>query len=203
VPHAVQITEYGRAVHRPLTALVTMAVTVAVAAPASAAATQAELFQPFAHGRPTVQVHHASGSCFSGSIASPRRDAWRCFVGNAIADPCFSSSSVHGVVVCPDPSVRTGVEIRLTKPLPHRLGNHTRPSLRVRPWQLEISDGRACSALTGTSVALGGVRMNYGCQGGLGLWGAPRRSSQPWTMLAARPGARHLHARQAIVRAWM
>jgi hypothetical protein len=180
-----------------------MAATAAVAAPASAADTQAEVFQPFAHGRPTVQIHHASGACFSGSIASPRRDAWRCLIGNAIADPCFSSRSAHGIVVCPDPSVRTGVEIRLTKPLPRHLGNHAAPSLTLAPWLIEIAGGRRCQPLTGTSVAIGAVRMNYGCSGGLGLWGQPRRSTKPWTILAARPSAKHLDARRAIVRAWM
>src|SRR5665213_51415 len=43
-------------------------------------------------GQPTGAISaHASGYCWEGSAAAPRADAWRCFEGNDILDPCFGS----------------------------------------------------------------------------------------------------------------
>lgn len=53
--------------------------------------------------------------------------------GNEIEDPCFSTSLSASSVVCPDaPWKNTGIEIRLTKPLPLRyagLRGRTQPNL--------------------------------------------------------------------------
>jgi hypothetical protein len=179
----------------------------ALAGPASApaSATRAQVFRAFTpagHPMLTVTVRRR-GSCFSGSIATPRRDAWRCMSGNEIFDPCFSSSAAHGVVVCPALNLTTGAQLRLTKPLPRRYANHRRPSLRLEPWELELTHGRRCRIITGATTVVGGKRLNYGCTGGISLWGLPSRRTPHWTILSGSPSTHHLHARQMIVRAWM
>ena len=126
------------------------------------------VFQAFnSAGRPTIQVRSTSGECFSGSAATTRRDAWRCRVGNRIYDPCFSSGSARGVVICPTNLRLTGgIRIRLTQPLPRRFGNNRAPSLALQPWDIELANGWRCRILTGATDVFSGMRLNYGCSGG-------------------------------------
>src|SRR4051794_37844520 len=64
---------------------------LASAEPASVA-TRARVFRPFtASGRSRLHTKTRRGECFTGSLATVRRDAWRCIVGNGLIDPCFSS----------------------------------------------------------------------------------------------------------------
>jgi hypothetical protein len=194
------------ALRRLIVVLVAAAV---VAVPASAVArttTTATIFQAFKpDGTPTLHARAKSGHCFTGSITINRKDAWRCFVGNGLFDPCFSSTLAPGKVMCPNVQLNGGVEIRLTKGLPRAMGNHKRPSLRDQPWDIQLTSGRHCVFASGASNILHGVRMNYFCdaRGAFGLWGFPNRRSEPWTILSAPATARHLHGRSAIRRAWM
>ena len=107
-----------------------MTALVALALPASAAArghTIETVFHAFrADGTPSIHVQTRSGYCYSGSLAIDRTDAWRCFVGNFIYDPCFSSSIAPGEVVCPDLAITGGIEINLTRRLPRRLADSGR-----------------------------------------------------------------------------
>jgi hypothetical protein len=51
------------------------------------------IFHPFkADGAPTIHVRSRSGYCYTGSLTIARSDAWRCFVGNYLYDPCFSAN---------------------------------------------------------------------------------------------------------------
>jgi hypothetical protein len=180
-----------------------------MAAPASAVGattTTATIFQAFKpNGTPTLHTRSKSGHCFTGSLAINRNDAWRCFVGNFLFDPCFSSALAPGRVVCPNAQVNGGVELRLTKGLPRAMGNHKRPSLRDQPWDIQLASGRHCQFSSGASNFAQGVRLNYFCGAGakFGLWGFPSRRSEAWTILSAPFTAKHLHTRAAISRAWM
>jgi hypothetical protein len=89
---------------------------------------------------------HANGYCWVTSIASQRRDAYRCMVGNRIYDPCFERSQEQ--VACPaDASKNTGLLMTLTKPLPQP---HASPIDNV--WQMRLASGALCSAGTGTTL---------------------------------------------------
>lgn len=168
--------------------------------------TRGTIFEPFAaDGSPTIPVRETSGYCWTGSLATPRRDAWRCFRGNFIVDPCFSSAAVPGTVVCPNIGMINGVELDLTKPLPRKYANHARPSLRLQPWNLELTSGRHCVFATGATTIVDGKRLNYGCNGqGNGvLWGYPNRRSQPWTIPFGPYNATRLTGRASIRQAWM
>jgi hypothetical protein len=98
-----------------------------------------------------------------------------------------------------------GVELDLTKPLPRKYANHAQPSLRLQPWNLELTSGRHCSFATGATTIVDGKRLNYGCNGhGNGvLWGYPDRRSQPWTIQFGPYNAMHLTGHASIRQAWM
>jgi hypothetical protein len=172
---------------------------------AAAPGTKVFLFRAFtSKGRPTIRVTHVRGSCFSGSDATPRDDAWRCSFGDELADPCFSSARATGVVLCPSADPASGTEITLSARLPRAQANRAQPSKNLHPWDLRLSSGRYCEFSGGATSAVAGVRLNYFCEGltDSGLWGWPDRASSPWTIFVAPFNAKSLTRRVAIERAW-
>jgi hypothetical protein len=167
--------------------------------------TTATVYEAFSyHGVVEPHVTSATGTCFTSSDVTRRDDAWRCLVGNALYDPCFSSQLAFGIVVCPVPWQDSGTEIHLSKPLPAS-GSHTIPSLSLQPWAVETAAGAFCVLSSGASSVVHGKRLNYFCgkNAKQGLWGFPSRKKQPWTILLAPPNAKVLKHRIAVVRAWM
>lgn len=173
----------------------------------SQAGTSVVVYQAFtARGSVSLHTRSRSGHCPSGSEATPRRDAWRCFSGNLVLDPCFSSAHDRGVVVCPEaPWLKDGIEIHLTKPLVSADGNHATPSPSLQPWALELASGLRCRFAEGATNVVEGHRLDYFCAGAGSqpLWGLPDRATMPWTILVAPLQARSLSERAAIGRAWM
>ena len=164
------------------------------------------VFKPYlSAGEPAFPFRTESGHCFTGSLAINRTDAWRCIVGNVIHDPCFSSTLDPGGVLCPDRQVTSGIDIRLTKRLPRALADSGKPSLRNQPWDIELMNGRHFVFSSGATNVVHGVRLNYFCGASCnyGLWGFPRRSTQPWTILVGPFTAKALHERRAIRHVWM
>jgi hypothetical protein len=116
------------------------------------------------------------GSCWISSIALPRAGAWRCMIGNAIFDPCFTTTDISDAVICgANPATSdTGFLMRLTKPLPSA---SPVASSRLSPWIVELAIGQGqvpgpyampppktfCSALTGTMPAVDGLAVPYSC----------------------------------------
>jgi hypothetical protein len=169
----------------------------------AATPTTATIYQAFSyHGLVIPHVRVVSGYCWENSNVTERGDAWRCFVGNHIHDPCFSSTFAFGVVVCATPWNDTGVEIRLSRPLPTP-SSHAGPSLALQPWAIETAAGAECVLSSGASAVVHGHRLNYFCGTKVGLWGFPTRTSQPWTILSAPFNATTLSHRVAIRHAWM
>jgi hypothetical protein len=160
---------------------------VATAAGAAAQTTRVTIYRPFAAGKlaPGLVVSKTvKGSCFSGSSADPRSDAWRCFIGNFINDPCFSSPGLSWVA-CPENGTPFGkrvVKLTLTKPLPKGFGNHGSAG-QGNPWALKLAGGRVCTFLTGATSAYHGKRVNYGCTPTVFLAGSPNRSKPTWTIV--------------------
>jgi hypothetical protein len=123
-------------------ALLTGALVFVSASLADAGHTQVIVYHP-AHMAVTKTVQ---GSCWEGSIAANRSDAFRCMAGNAISDPCFVRDSKS--VACPDiPTSDTGIVIELTKPLPANpvSGAET-------PWAMSLESNIRCRAGTGTVI---------------------------------------------------
>jgi hypothetical protein len=169
--------------------------------------TQLSIYAPFsASGTPTVRVTNTvRGHCWTGSLAAAREDAWRCMSGNFIYDPCFSSASAQGIVLCPatGPWNSAAIEIRLTRSLPNQYGNKGKPSTSGLPWALVTMSGWKCRLATGATTVVDGRRANYGCTRTKDwLWGAPMRRSEPWRIYAASGTARKLSRTIAIRAAW-
>lgn len=102
------------------------------------------------------------GSCWTGSIAVLRKGAWRCMLGNAIYDPCFSIASRPGAVVCgADPATaRPGFVVELTKPLP---APDLPAQVKPEPWIMQLADGTVCEKMTGTIAFVDGQPIPWGC----------------------------------------
>ena len=147
-------------------------------------------------GDPTVpEFTERRGSCNSGSFVNPRSDAWRCFVGNRIYDPCFENPVYEREVICvASPWVRTGVVVR------SRLDPADRYPIRgFRAWALRLKNGRGCVFVSGASSVVMGRRLNYVCRlrrfgedmnchlhgAALFLFGTPDRRRATWTILQA------------------
>ena len=200
-------------------ALLLAAAVGALALPAGATAGSAAAITVFhaftSAGEPALATTAARGYCWTGSIAADRRDAWRCFVGNEIHDPCFSAAAAPGIVLCPNPELTHATEIHLTKPLPTAMADHAAPSVHSRPWLIELGASRAagtagarCEAVTGASSQVDGVAERYFCTGALasmGLWGAPAHGAAGWSIRIAPDSAGSLAGavRVAIEHMWV
>jgi hypothetical protein len=87
-----------------------------------------------------------NGSCWTTSIASRRKDAFRCMSGNSIHDPCFAINAK--TVACPEnPAENSGVRIALTKALPPANSGNTHNT-----WMMKLSGGAMCNVGTGTVI---------------------------------------------------
>jgi hypothetical protein len=167
--------------------------------------TAVRIYFPFAaHGQIVAGLHvrrNVRGYCWVGSIVAYRRaNAWRCFVGNEIHDPCFSSKFVRDYVLCSDAPWSSAVtRIRLAKSLPY--GNNPSDPTRGEPWALKLASGTTCGFMQGATAFVGGKRLNYGCTNGLTLYGDPRRTRPQWTILASHPHSHRL-APVGITVAW-
>lgn len=128
-----------------------------------------------------------AGDCWTSSIASPRNDAWRCMVGNAIHDPCFATTN-NKIVVCYDnPSdAQSSIAISLTKPLPNN-----NSAQKYLPIFLKLADGSTCTPFTGTLSMVNKMIVSYGCSDSkpcdsngcqylTGLTGKPQKGRTWW-----------------------
>jgi hypothetical protein len=173
--------------------------TQAVARAAAGAATQVRIFTPVS-GDGSATIHISSrprGYCWTTSNVIRHADAWRCFVGNFIHDPCYSGSgATENTVICPEggPWVGSGIEIRLTRPLPEAPPTTSQPEPPSGlPWALQLADGSNCQFLQGATSVVAGLRFNYSCTPDhLSLYGEPRRSSAAWTIYSGAASSSQL-----------
>jgi hypothetical protein len=121
----------------------------------------------------------ARGYCFTASLAAAgEADAYRCFAGNAINDPCFAASAHARTVACFLDPWHPVTLLRLTRPLPR----HGPLLAGALPWAIETESGLRCTYFTGATAPMGGERINYGCTKGWFLIGAPDTRQPLWTI---------------------
>ncbi len=163
----------------------------------AAAATEVRIFTPVSpSGAPTIKITKtADGRCWEGSLVAPRREAWRCFLGNYIEDPCFTAG--YEDVVCPTggPWTGEGVEIRLSEPVTSvASANESQQPESINPWALELADGKRCIFASGASSFVDSLRQNYLCLplGTFSLYGSPKRETTPWTIYSGTTNASQL-----------
>jgi hypothetical protein len=143
-------------------------------------------------GRLSPRFHvgaRGHGYCWESSLASTAHNAYRCFEGNLIHDPCFAPSPQAASVACfLDPWHRVTV-LRLTRRLPKPAPPVKGPPL---PWAIVTGDGRRCVFMTGATALVAGKRVNYGCTDGSYLIGYPNTRQPLWTIRSDR----HLSLKQ-------
>jgi len=147
--------------------------------------TDVRIFSPLAGGKLASGLTAAasvSGKCFAASLASQGRpDAWRCMAGNTILDPCFESQPPGaGPLACA--ASPWSSQIRLLTPVggvPRNQANHG-DLVSEMPWALELADGSRCTFLTGATLAVAGLRWNYGCSSGAEVIGEVYRGDPVW-----------------------
>jgi hypothetical protein len=189
----------------PVVALVTMLV-LASATAAASRPTTVHRFVAFQGGRVASgldTVKQASGHCWTSSIADGRADAWRCFLGNLILDPCFSNGrSSQPYVVCSAAPWSTKVTLlSLTKRLPLSMANKGSHTLAM-PWGIVTAGGKRCTAVTGTTSPVAGKLIRYYCRGGGVLAGWPDRRAPVWTISFARSETAHRLSTVAVAGVW-
>ena len=120
----------------------------------------------------------AKGYCWESSLATSRRDAYRCYRGNALYDPCFRNHALTRVACAVSINPKRIFILKLTKPLPDP-GIHRLP----RAFALVVK-GKSCWYDTGATYSAGGKRANFGCHGGTWLFGSAKSHHEPWKIQA-------------------
>ena len=167
--------------------------------------TSLHLYAPFDGGSvaPGIRVARSvRGYCWTSSIGDERSDAYRCFVGNVIHDPCFANSlGSSSFVLCPlyYPGSKV-LRIDLTKPLPQNqaVGDPT----RSLPWVVQLANGRWCGRVQGASGLVAGLPLTYGCSPKGVLIGFPHRTNPLWTIFFANGFQSTQYVADPIKAAW-
>jgi hypothetical protein len=171
------------------TASVFLALAIAVPVSASGATpTTVVMYHP-ANMRVVRLLH---GKCWTGSIAAPRRDAFRCMTGNDIYDPCFEESATR--VACPsDVLTNRGVAIAV----PVLPSNPV--TVPASAWAMELQNHAACDVITGAGIA----GYPFGCSGTL-MCSSPHKIGSNYTATCANETAKGVgHARvYRVIKVW-
>lgn len=171
-----------------------------------ASQTKVIVYEPFTTNGIALGItvtSRVAGSCWEGSIASNRPDAWRCTVQNIIYDPCFSDPYGFNEVACPTAAFPNQVVIiNLTRPLPYSTQNSSTNTQGVlTPWAYQITNGSHCGVSTGTTIAIAGLAVWGSCANGDQLIGTVNRNTHLWTVLMKSPDASSL-TRVGIEKVW-
>lgn len=183
-----------------LSAAAALAAAAATAGTALAAAAPTTLEHWSGGGARIVQRGH--GYCWTGSLADARADAWRCFLGNEIHDPCFSGAGSYAM--CPDgtPDSHDALRLELTKPLPRSQANPAGNPARRDPWVIVTAGGAYCYRVTGATGPAAGRTVTYECAGASVLAGSPDRTRPVWTVSLLPTGASKHYVTTAVRSVW-
>ena len=120
----------------------------------------------------------ASGaSCEPGSEAIGQ--AYRCFAGNAVYDPCWPAKTASPTVLCvADPWLRTAAELKVSSALGAIPA--TGPSAG-EPWGVQLASGQRCVLAQGAHNEFSGQVVDYYCRPGLALLRGLNRKPATWT----------------------
>ncbi len=142
------------------------------------------VFTPAGKLSPEFQIGaRGRGYCWESSLASTARNAYRCFQGNLIHDPCFAATPHATTVVCFLDPWHAVTLLRMTRRLPKPGPLLKGPPL---PWAIVTTDGRHCVFMTGATALVANQRANYGCTDGTYLIGSPDTNQPLWTIRSDR-----------------
>jgi len=167
--------------------------------------TQVLTFHPFVSTGPAPGITiglKTTGDCIGSIADGGRPDTYRCFLNNTepghgnIIDPCFKSPNGETYVLCfQSPWDHSALEVQ---PTSEATGN---PLASDDPWALKLTNGRECTYVTGATLLIGKMRLNYGCTNGAQLWGNPDHSKSLWTIDYQANGSKSL-VRVGIITAY-
>jgi hypothetical protein len=130
---------------------------------------------PLAGYRVTSRAAHAQ--CSSGSEAIGQ--AYRCFAGNAVYDPCWGEKAASPTVLCvADPWLHTAAELQVSSPLGSIPAEGGGPG---EPWGVQLAGGQRCVLAQGAHSVFDGKVVSYYCTPGLSLLRGLDRGSVTWT----------------------
>lgn len=90
--------------------------------------------------------------------------------------------------------------LTLVEALPRGEANHGE-LLAAFPWAVELVDGSRCVFLTGATIGIAGMRLNYGCENRSGVLGDVDRSQPLWRVFV-RPASGWTVRRIGVAVAW-
>jgi hypothetical protein len=164
------------------------ATTLTTRTPATAA-TKVIVYEPFTGSgaiAPGIEVagKPSGADCYIGSLASPRRDAFRCITErNLLIDPCFLDPVGPPRLACPQGDDTSRV-VLLTprRPFPTLANHGSATATSGFPWLVRLTNGQLCAFNTGATAYYRSIgRANWGCPDGWG-WGTIHRNGRHWTM---------------------
>jgi hypothetical protein len=148
----------------------------------------------------SIGAHHAHAHCSAGSEAT--RNAYRCFAGNHVYDPCWVQHTTSLVVCLAAPWDFTVVQLKVKHY--DNAGRTTKPA--KLPWGVQSINGVQCTLAQGASSTVAGKRVNYFCSHvKYVLYGHVNDSSRVWSIRKAKPtGGGHYKkaGRVKLTRAW-
>jgi hypothetical protein len=124
----------------------------------------------------------ANAHCVLGSEATG--NAYRCFAGNSILDPCWvQAGSSHSHVLClTAPWSHAAIRLHVTK-----YDNSSMASQSSEPWGIRLVSGIRCAFVQGASEVIHGRRLSYFCQNSKTvLLGNPSRAKPVWRIHTGR-----------------
>jgi hypothetical protein len=164
-------------------------------------ATQVIVYTPWTpDGHLSAGIHvsaSVTGSCTSSSTVAVRPDAYRCFAGRFIYDPCFAAfqglPNPARIVVCPFPDPNKVTVVHLARSLGS--GNpdgSQETAVSDSPtnivWLIVLANGTRCYRVSGANGSSSGMLDNYDCTGGDSLYNDPQRTSPVWKIFEQRIG---------------
>ena len=126
--------------------------------------------------RVTSRAAHAQ--CSAGSEAIGQ--AYRCFAGNTVYDPCWAEKAASPTVLCvAEPWLHTAARLQVSSPLgPIPAEGGGGPG---EPWGLQLASGQRCVLAQGAHGTFDGKVVDYYCTPSLSLLRGLDRGSASWT----------------------
>lgn len=151
-----------------------------------------------------VTSHAAGASCEPGSEAIGQ--AYRCFAGNGVYDPCWAEKAAAPTVLCvADPWLRTAAQLRVSSPLSPIPGEGGASTGQAdQPWGVQLTSGQRCVLAQGAHNAFNGQVIDYYCTSRLSLLRGLDRTPATWTArsVVAKSGQLASGPAEKIAIAW-
>jgi hypothetical protein len=147
----------------------------------------------------TITHRHGKASCQAGSEAIG--NAYRCFAGNFVYDPCWVAANPKYVICLGQPYSHRVARLRVSKGYENAGGLGSAGTL---PWGVQVGSTRA-TLLQGATGTVNGKRINYSIKGfSVVLIGNVNKKHAQWFIREARRTNGHYHVMGfvAVREAW-